>query len=347
MVHSTSRPAGVEAQARERREETVRRSQISQGRNETRTVTMRRNRETKFRGSFASVGTNVPAVSETGEGVTGVSQPVGETTLQRDDESFSFVACVSNMALLEANLLASPCLDAGSPNEVIVVKGCPAAANGLKLAFEWARREWIACVHQDVFLPRGRDQLVTDQLKEAERRFGPIGVAGVYGVGAAITTDEPGQPLGAERIGWVNDRGRVLRDGPELPARVATLDEIVLVIRRNSGLRFDPELGFYLYGADICLQAHEQGLAVVALAAPCHHNSCSIGLPEGFWPVPRFSPANAATGCRWPHRASSSIKEVKFTCWETPWIGQVRLLSQSSAFVERRRLPRTKVRRPG
>ena len=85
--------------------------------------------------------------------------------------------------LLEANLLASPCLDAGSPNEVIVVKGCPAAANGLKLAFEWARREWIACVHQDVFLPRGWDQLVTDQLKEAERRFGPIGVAGVYGVG--------------------------------------------------------------------------------------------------------------------------------------------------------------------
>ena len=185
--------------------------------------------------------------------------------------------------LLEANLLASPCLDAGSPSEVIVVKGCPSAADGLNLAFERAQREWIACVHQDVFLPRGWDRLVTEQLKEAERRFGPIGVAGVYGVGEAIITDDPRQPLGAERIGWVNDRGRVLRDGPELPARVATLDEIVLVMRRNSGLRFDPELGFHLYGADICLQAREQGLAVVALAAPCDHNSRSVGLPEAFF----------------------------------------------------------------
>ena len=62
---------------------------------------------------------------------------------------------------------------------------------------------------------------------------------------------------------------------------MATLDEIVLVIRRNSGLRFDPELGFHLYGADIA-SSGEQGLDVVALAAPCHHNSRSIGLPEGF-----------------------------------------------------------------
>ena len=59
----------------------------------------------------------------------------------------------------------------------------------------------------------------------------------------------------------------MLRDGPELPPQVATLDELLLIVRRDSGLRFDPELGFHLYGADICLQASEQGLAVVALAA--------------------------------------------------------------------------------
>ena len=35
-------------------------------------------------------------------------------------------------------------------------------------------------------------------------------------------------------------------------------------MRRDAGLRFDPELGFHLYGADICLQAREQGSAVVA-----------------------------------------------------------------------------------
>ena len=57
----------------------------------------------------------------------------------------------------------------------------------------------------------------------------------------------------------------MLRDGQELPARVATLDELLLIVRRDAGLRFDPDLGFHLYGADICLQASEQGLAVVAL----------------------------------------------------------------------------------
>ena len=103
-------------------------------------------------------------------------------------------------------------------------------------------------------------------------------------------------PLGAERVGWVVDRGRVLRDGPELPARVAMLDELLLVVRRDSGLRFDPALGFHLYGADICLQAREQGLAVVALAARCHHNSRSVGLPEAFF-------ASAEVFARkWSHR---------------------------------------------
>ncbi len=103
---------------------------------------------------------------------------------------------------------------------------------------------------------------------ETERRFGPIGVAGVYGVGDVVVPDELTQPLGAERIGWVVDRGRELRDGPELPARVATLDELLVVVWRDAGLRFDPALGFHFYGADLCLQARERGLAVVAVGAP-------------------------------------------------------------------------------
>ena len=95
----------------------------------------------------------------------------------------------------------------------------------------------------------------------------------------------------------------MLRDGPDLPARVATLDELLLVVRRDTPLRFDPALGFHLYGADICLQAAERGLAVVALGALCHHNSRSVGLPQAFFQARRSSPANGATGCRLPRRA--------------------------------------------
>ena len=122
------------------------------------------------------------------------------------------------------------------------------------------------------------------QYRMAEQQFGPIWVAGVYGVGEVVASDTPGCPLAAERIGWVVDRGRLLSEGPGLPAPVATLDELLLIVRRETPLRFDPAMGFHLYGADLCLQARERGQAVVALGAPCHHNSRRVGLPESFFP---------------------------------------------------------------
>jgi hypothetical protein len=195
----------------------------------------------------------------------------------------SFVACLASRETLRANLLVSHCLQPGTAHQVIAVEGCPSAAAGLNAGFHHAKHELIVGVHQNVYLPEGWDRCLVQQLREAELRFGPIGVAGVYGVGEVIAPRDLTNALAAERIGWVVDRGRMLRDGPELPARVATLDELLLVLRRDSPLRFDPALGFHLYGADICLQAAERGLAVVALGALCHHNSRSIGLPEVFY----------------------------------------------------------------
>jgi len=221
---------------------------------------------------------------------------VADPALPTDEIPLSFVACVSNGRVLEGNLLASPCLQPSSPFEIILFKNCPSAADGLNLGIHRAKHEWVVCVHEDVYLPGGWDRRLARQIHEAERRIGPIGVGGVYGVGQVISPQSPGSPLAAERIGWVVDRGRLLRDGPELPARVATLDELLLVVPRNSPLRVDPALGFHLYGADICLQAAERGLAVVVLAALCHHNSRSIGLPEAFF-------ASAGVLARkWRHR---------------------------------------------
>jgi Glycosyltransferase like family len=175
--------------------------------------------------------------------------------------ALSLVTSMSDSELLQCNLLASPCPDPRCRHEVTLVKNCASAAAGLDIAIKRAEHEYVVCVHQDVYLPDGWDRCVMQQFQEAEGRFGPVGVAGVYGVGEVIEADDSTQPLGAARIGWVVDRGRLLRDGPELPARVATLDELLLVVRRDSGLRFDPDLGFHLYGADICLRARERGLA--------------------------------------------------------------------------------------
>ena len=194
------------------------------------------------------------------------------------------MACVSDQAILEANLLGSPGLTgAGSPHEVILIHDAPSAAAGLTMGWTRAKHPWVVYVHQDVHLPEGWDRQLARQLREAERRFGPVGVAGAYGVGEVIAPADLTQPLAAERIGWVVDRGRMLRDGPELPAKVATLDELILIVRRDAPLRFDPALGFHLYGADLCLQAREAGLAVVALEVLCQHNSRTVGLPDAFF----------------------------------------------------------------
>jgi hypothetical protein len=102
------------------------------------------------------------------------------------DESnlpLTFVACVSDEEVLGTNLLASGCLEPGSPHELILVKHCRSAAAGLNLGIARARHDFVVCLHQDVRLPPGWDRRLIQQLDAATRQRGPIGIAGVYGVG--------------------------------------------------------------------------------------------------------------------------------------------------------------------
>jgi SAM-dependent methyltransferase len=192
----------------------------------------------------------------------------------------TFVACVNDDPLLEANLLRSPCLAPGTPHEILLMRDQRSAADGLHAALEQARHDLVVLVHQDVYLPRGWDARLLAQLEEAERRLGPIGVAGAFGYTFREGADRAAGTKTS--IGRVCDR-HLLWDMPTpLPAPADGLDEIVLVLPRDTPLRLDPSLGFHLYGADLCLAARDRGLAVVVLDAPCLHNSLFAHLPEGF-----------------------------------------------------------------
>ena len=184
----------------------------------------------------------------------------------------------------------------------------------------WARaaHELVIYLHQDVFLPQGWDRLIVRQYQMAQRQFGPIGVAGVYGVGEVVTSDISGRLFGTERIGWVVDRGRVLSEGPGLPAPVATLDELLLIVPRNTSLRVDPALGFHLYGADLCLQARERGLAVVALVRRAATTRGPADYRWRSWRVPKCLPASGPPGCPWRRPAWSSTATAMFTCCAIP-----------------------------
>jgi hypothetical protein len=193
---------------------------------------------------------------------------------EQDDIPLSIVACVSDDTILEANLLASPCLKDGKPHEVILARRCTSAAEGLNFGLEQARNPLVVLTHQDVYLPRGWPARLARAYREADRRYGPIGVAGVYGVVMAES--------GPRRVGHVVDRDFLRDEDTPLPTPVATLDELLLIVPRGSLLRFEPSLGFHFYGADLCLAARQQGLAAVALGALCFHNSRHVDLPDAF-----------------------------------------------------------------
>ena len=69
------------------------------------------------------------------------------------------------------------------------------------------------------------------------------------------------------------------------PTCVQTLDEIVLIVRKSSGLRFDEALGgYHFYGADICMQASERGMRSYAIPAFCVHNTqMPMVLPSDYY----------------------------------------------------------------
>ena len=188
-----------------------------------------------------------------------------------------------------------------------------------------AKHEWVVFAQQDVHLPEGWDRRLAQQIGEAERRMGPIGVAGVYGVGEVISPADPTRPLAAGRIGWVVDRGRELRDGPELPAQVATLDDMLLVVRRGCtapvrpGARVPP----------LCARTSASRRLKRALRS-WRWRHCAItipgasGCPRRSSPARRSSQRNGADGCRSPRRASSSTAPARSACWATPRMGRHR-----------------------
>lgn len=174
-------------------------------------------------------------------------------------------ACTNDADVLRENLLASPCLQ-DAMHQTLMVEGAASAAEGLNAVIDQAQHELVVLAHQDVYLPEWWVAKLWQQYELARRLTGDrVGVMGVYGV--------RGSPQGVDRFGRVADRDFLLDEPMPLPAGVESLDELVLITPRGGGARFDPALGFHLYGTDICLSAVNAGREAIVIDAPCHHNS--------------------------------------------------------------------------
>ena len=171
------------------------------------------------------------------------------------------------------------------------------AYRGLNLILNAARGDYVILCHQDVrLLSDNRTVLETRlaQLDTMDPRWALAGNAG----GTATTeiairiTDPHGSN---QHIGM-------------LPAKVVSLDENFIIVRREARLRFSNDLsGFHFYGADICLHADINGYNSYVIDFHLEH------LGSGTLNADFFKAQNAFEA-KWTHALRRRV--IRTTCTE-------------------------------
>lgn len=173
------------------------------------------------------------------------------------------VACASNNdAILAANLARSPLFETGVP--LHIERNAPSAAIAYNRALDATTAPVVVFAHHDVYLPRGWETVLAARLAEVEAIDPNWALFGAFGVG-----------LDHSHIGpvWSSSLGQIVGRVPMQPIRVQSFDELLIVLRRASGIRFDDIApGWHLYGTDIVQTARARGLHAYAGALPTIHN---------------------------------------------------------------------------
>ncbi len=169
----------------------------------------------------------------------------------------------------------SPCLRGPHKYEILSQEGYTSAAKAYNDAIGKSNNDLIVFAHQDIFFPETWLPQLTRALDWLQTADPGWGVLGSYG-----------KTIDGRGWGHVYSSGRGIIGAPlEHPVPIQTLDEIVLILRKSSGLRFAERIPHYhLYGADICLAAARQGMTSYAISAFCIHNTQqNLVLPKEFY----------------------------------------------------------------
>ena len=174
----------------------------------------------------------------------------------------SVVTASHSDAILAANLARSPLFAAGVP--LHVEQGAPSATVAYNNGLDATTAPYIVFAHHDVYLPQGWDRLLAARIAEVEAQDAHWGLIGAFGIA-----------LDGAHIGpvWSSSLGMIVGRVPLAPLPVQAFDEMLIVVRRASGLRWDQALpGWHMYGTDVVQIARMQGLGAYAVGLPCVHN---------------------------------------------------------------------------
>jgi hypothetical protein len=192
------------------------------------------------------------------------------------DENYTFAVAVNNKETLRKNLFLSPGLQEKHNHQVLIKENYPSASLAYNSAIDEAQNEIIIFIHQDIYLPETWSSDISRCLSYFEEKKINWGVLGCFG-----STKTVFGGLGRVYTTGLGLHGNKLNE----PEPVETLDEIILIIRKSSGLKFDPCLPhFHLYGADLCMSAKDKGMTNFAFQGFCIHNTNQLlSLPKEFY----------------------------------------------------------------
>lgn len=188
---------------------------------------------------------------------------------------FDVVVPTTRESQLRLNVEASPGLqEVGA--RIVSVRRARDPAHALEQSLAHVTRDWVLFCHQDVYFPSGFGTQLNALLAGVPREERARTLFGFAGMGASAATGC------AEPAGFVIDRTARF-DHAASPAAVS-IDELAIVVARESIHRIDPSLGWHLWATDLCLTAiaqHRVFPRIVRL--PLFHNSSNdFALPQAF-----------------------------------------------------------------
>jgi hypothetical protein len=195
-------------------------------------------------------------------------------------KSITFVVASNSREILENNFLASPFLKGDHGHQVVIQEGFSSASKAYNNALEKSVNDLIVFAHQDILFATNWVSDLENALCALEKTDPNWGVLGCYGE----TLDDHGR-------GYIlsGEQGILGRPFAQ-PEQVQTLDEIVLILRKSSFIRFDEGLPHYhFYGTDICMEAAKRNRKAYAISAFCIHNAAqTVVLPGEFYQCYRY-----------------------------------------------------------
>ncbi len=231
--------------------------------------------------------------------------------------AISFIVAVNNTKIFLENAFVSSDLKENNENEVILKRNFPSVGIAYNEAIAEAKNDLMVFMHQDIYLPDSWVKNLYKIIKFLESKHKRWGILGCYGI------SKDGFEVGHV---YCNGLGRVL-GYTQSPQLVQSLDEIILVFRKRSGLLFDAKLPyFHFYGTDICLEAEKKGLLNYAIGNFCVHNTVKIPhFPREFWRCVKYMRK------KWKEKLP--IKTTCITLYSQEWyMFFKRIISQSRMY---------------